>query len=151
MKYKFNNFYELITFQAQKRKKKVALFVDDEKITYGDILVEVDKLSAFLADKGVKKGDKIALFLRNSPEFIYTIFAASKLGAIVVPINTFLKEDELMYILEDSGSSVLMASAIHEKVVNSSKASNLCSFILWEGDSGAQGEQHYAFNEALKT
>ena len=151
MDYKFNNFYELITFQAKKRKKKVALFVDDEKITYGDILVEVDKLAAFLADKGVKKGDKVALFLRNSPEFIYTIFAASKLGAIVVPINTFLKEDELTYILEDSGSSVLMASAIHDKVVNSSKASNLCRFIVWEGENSAQGEQHYAFDEALKT
>ncbi len=151
MDYKFNNFYELITFQAKKRKKKVALFVDDEKITYGDILVAVDKFAAFLADKGVKKGDKIALFLRNSPEFIYTIFAASKLGAIIVPINTFLKEDELTYILEDSGSSVLVASAIHDKVVNSSKASALCRFILWEGDSSAQGEQHYSFAEALKT
>src|SRR5210317_1615641 len=128
MDYKFNNFYELITFQAKKRGKKIALFVDDEKITYGDILVAADKLAAFLANKGVKKGDKIAFFLRNSPEFIYTIFAASKLGAVVVPINTFLKEDELSYILEDSGSSVLIASAIHDKVVNSSKASILCQF-----------------------
>jgi len=151
MDYKFKNFYELITFQAKKRKKKVALFVDDEKITYGDILVAADKLAAFLADKGVKKGEKIAFFLRNSPEFIYTIFAASKLGAIVVPINTFLKEDELTYILEDSGSSVLVASAIHEKVVNSSKASNLCSLIVWEGENSAQGAQHYTFDEALKT
>ena len=150
MDYKFNNFYELITFQAKKRGKKVALFVDDEKITYGHILESADRLAAFLADKGVKKGDKIALFLRNSPEFIYTIFAASKLGAIVVPINIFLKEDELTYILEDSGSSVLVASAIHDKVVNSSKASNVCRFILWEGESGAQGEQHYSFDEALK-
>jgi len=151
MDYKFNNFYELITFQAKKRRKKVALFVDDEKITYGDILVAVDKLAAFLSDKGVKKGDKIAFFLRNSPEFIYTIFAASKLGAIVVPINTFLKEDELSYILEDSGSSVLMTSSIYDKVVNNSKASVLCRFIVWEGDKTVQGEQHYSFEEALNT
>lgn len=149
MDYKFNNFYELISFQAKKRKKKVALFVDNEKITYGEILETADKLAGFLSDKGVKKGDKIALFLRNSPEFIYTIFAASKLGAIVVPINTFLKEDELTYILEDSDSSVLIASAIHDKVVNSSKASMLCQFVLWEGDKTAQGEQHYSFVEAL--
>ncbi len=149
MDYTFNNFYELITYQAKKRGKKVALFVDDEKITYGDILVAADKLAAFLANKGVKKGDKIAFFLRNSPEFIYTIFAASKLGAIVVPINTFLKEDELTYILEDSGASVLVASAIHEKIVNNSKISNLCKFIVWEGENSAQGEQHYTFDEAL--
>ena len=151
MEYTFNNFYELITFQAKKRKKKVALFVDDEKITYGEILEAVDKLAACLSNLGVKKGDKVAFFLRNSPEFIYSVFAASKLGAIIVPVNTFLKEDELTYILEDSGSTVLIASAIHDKVVNGSKASSLCQFILWEGDSATQGEQHHSFDEVLST
>jgi len=149
MDYKFNNFYELICFQAAKRKNKVALLVDEEKITYGDILQSVDRLAGFLADKGVKEGDKVALFLRNSPEFIYMIFAASKLGAILVPVNTFLKEEELSYILEDSGSSVLIASAIHDKVVNSSKASQLCQFILWEGEEEAVGEKHLHFNEVF--
>ncbi len=151
MEYKFNNFYELITFQSKKRGSKVALLVDDEKITYGDILEKVDKLAGYLAQKGIQEGDKIALFLRNSPEFIYTIFAASKLGAILVPVNTFLKEDELSYILEDSGSSLLVASAIYDKVVNSSKASSLCQFILWEGEELAKGEQHLHFEEALKS
>ncbi len=151
MEYKFNNFYELITFQAKKRGSKVALLVDDEKITYGDILEKVDRLAGYLATKGVKEGDKIALFLRNSPEFIYTIFAASKLGAILVPVNTFLKEEELSYILEDSGSAVLVASTVYDKVVNSSKASSLCRFILWEGNDLAEGEQHHSFKEALKS
>ena len=125
--------------------------MDNEKITYGDILEKVDKLAGFLAGKGVKEGDKVALFLRNSPEFIYTIFAASKLGAVLVPVNTFLKEEELSYILEDSGSSVLVASTVHDKVVNSSKASSLCQFILWEGDELAEGEQHHSFKEALRS
>ena len=151
MEYQFNNFYELIRFQAKKRTKKVALFVDDEKITYGEILEAVDKLAAYLSSLGVKKGDKVAFFLRNSPEFIYSVFAASKLGAIIVPINTFLKEDELTYILEDSGSSVLITSAIHDKVVNGSKGSSLCKYILWEGDSVTQGEQHRSFDDALNT
>jgi len=151
MDYKFNNFYELIQFHAKKRKNKAALFVDDEKITYGQILQAADKLAGFLAEKGIKEGDKVALFLRNSPEFIYTIFAVSKLGAILVPVNTFLKEEELSYILEDSGSSVLIASSIHDKVVNSSKASLLCQFILWEGEEKVEGVQHLHFNEALKT
>jgi len=151
MAYPFNNFYELITFQAKKRKKKVALFVDDEKITYGEILEKVDRLAGFLVDKGVKEGDKVALFLRNSPEFIYTIFAVSKLGAVLVPVNTFLKEDELSYILEDSGSTVLLASSMHNKVVNSSKASTLCKFIVWEGGKSAEGVQHEDFDEALRS
>jgi long-chain acyl-CoA synthetase len=151
MEYKFNNFYELISFQANKRKNKVALLVDDRKITYKEIFDSANKLAAFLAQNGVRKGDKVALFLRNSPEFIFAIFAISKLGAILVPVNTFLKENELSYILEDSGSSVLIASAIYDKVVNKSKASQLCNFILWEGDKVVEDEQQLHFETALNT
>ncbi|NOR54750.1 MAG: long-chain-fatty-acid--CoA ligase [Sulfurovum sp.] len=147
MSYPYNNFYELIAAQAKKRKNKVALFVDDEKISYAQILEKSDKLAAFLADRGVKEGDKVALFLRNSPEFIYSVFAISKLGAIVVPVNTFLKEDELSYILEDASASVLIASTIHDKVVNSSVASQVCRFIVWEGEGASKGGQHHDFNE----
>ena len=148
--YRFNNFYELIADHGAKYRRKTALFVDDEKITYGDILQRADTLAAYLAAQGVQKGDKVALFLRNSPEFVYTIFALSKLGAVVVPVNTFLKEEELSYILEDSGSSVLITSMIHEKVVQASSAEALCRFIVWEGDTFEYKEgNHYGFDEAL--
>ncbi len=150
MKYKFNNFYEVIAFHAKKRKKKPALLLNDDKITYGEIKETADKLAGYLSKQGVKKGDKVALFLRNSSEFIYAIFAVSKLGAVLVPINTFLKSEELSYILEDSGASVLIASAIHDKVVNSSKASELCNFILWEGEEAVVGEKHLHFFDVLK-
>jgi len=148
MEYQFNNFYELIAHQGTKRKNKVALLVDDVKITYGSILENADKLAVYLRDKGVKEGDKVALFLRNSPEFIYSIFAVSKLGAILVPINTFLKDEELSYILENSQSIFLIASDIHKKVVNNSLASTVCSDILWEGDI-EQGNQSY-FDEVMQ-
>ena len=151
MGYPFQNFYDLITFQATSRGKKVALFVGKEKITYEAILQKADSFATFLSEHGVKKGDKIALFLRNSPEFIYTIFAASKLGAIVVPINTFLKEDELSYILQDSGSKVLVASQVHAKVINSSQADKLCTLTLWEGGNPVLGEGHYGLDHVLKT
>ena len=147
MDYQFSNLYEIITDQAKKRKSKVALLVDNEKITYGDILDKVDKLAGYFTQKGIKEGDRVALFLRNSPEFIYTIFAVSKIGAISVPINTFLKEEELDYILEDSGTKLLVTSQIHEKVVNAGAASSLCESILWEGES--ENKDCILFDEAL--
>ena len=150
MKYKFNNFYELIETQAKKRKNKTALLLNDDKISYAEVKEAADKLAAFLSEQGVKEGDKVALFLRNSAEFIYTIFAVSKLGAILVPINTFLKSEELSYILEDSGSTILISSAIHDKVVNNSHASELCNFILWEGEEAVQGEKHLHFDDAME-
>ena len=147
MDYQFSNLYEIIAHQVNKRKKKVALLVDNEKITYGDILDKVDKLAGYFTQKGIKEGDRVALFLRNSPEFIYTIFAVSKIGAISVPINTFLKEEELDYILKDSGAKLLVTSQIHEKVVNAGSASSLCESILWEGES--ENSEHVLFDEAL--
>jgi len=151
MKYAFNNFYELIAHQGSKRKNKVALLIGEEKITYQEVLKNVDTLAAYLDEKGVKEGDKVALFLRNSAEFIYAIFAVSKLGAIVVPVNTFLKSEELSYILEDSGSSVLIASSIHTKVVNGSQASELCNCILWEGESPVEDENNLSLQTALQS
>ena len=139
----FTTLYEIISSQAKKRKRKAALFVDDEKITYGQILEKVDKLAAFLLQKGIKEDDKVALFLRNSPEFIYTVFAISKIGAIAVPINTFLKAEELDYILADSGACLLLASQIYEKVVNEN---TVCQNIIWEGD--VTDDKWVTFNDA---
>jgi long-chain acyl-CoA synthetase len=147
MDYKFSNLYEVITDHVKKRKGKVALLVDNEKITYGDILDKVDRLAAFFTQKGIKEGDRVALFLRNSPEFIYTIFAVSKIGAIAVPVNTFLKEDELDYILKDSGAKMLVTSHIYEKVVNAGAANALCESILWEGEF--ENSDRILFDEAL--
>jgi len=146
MDQQFSNLYEIVSYQAQKSKRKVALFVDDEKITYAEILEKVDKLAGFLTQQGIKEGDKVALFLRNSPEFIYTVFAISKIAAIAVPINTFLKEEELDYILEDSGANLLLASQIHEKIVNKN---SICQNIIWEGKDEAFGG--ITFEKALSS
>ncbi len=150
MRYRFNNFYELILSQGESRGRKVALFVGSEKIRYRDLLKNVDRFAGFLQSKGVKEGDRIALFLRNSPEFIITLFALSKLGAISVPINTFLKSDELNYILEDSGATMLVASAIHEKVVHGAEVENLCSLIIWEGGLRVLNDFNVSFEAALE-
>jgi len=131
MNKEFSTLYDIVSYQAKKRKNKVVIFVDDEKITYAEVLEKVDKLASFLTKQGIKEGDKIALFLRNSPEFIYTVFAASKIGAITVPVNTFLKSEELEYILNDSGAKLIVASQIYENVINENL---VCKNVLWEGD-----------------
>ncbi|HHD73203.1 MAG TPA: long-chain fatty acid--CoA ligase, partial [Epsilonproteobacteria bacterium] len=149
MGYRFNNFYELILTHGIKRGRKVALFVGKEKIRYRDLLERVDRFAGFLQSRGVKEGDKVALFLRNSPEFIITLFALSKLGAIAVPINTFLKSEELQYILEDSGAILLVASTSYEKVVQDTEIDSLCSMVIWEGDLRVTSSFNVSFEEAL--
>jgi len=149
MKYKFSSFYDLIQTQAKAKKNKTALFVGDEKISYREIHSKVDILSAYLHSRGIEKGDKVALFMRNSPEFIYTVFALSKLGAVSVPVNTFLKEAELAYILKDSGAKALVSSVVHDKVVSSDEVQNLLEFTLWEGGYEGNSHRHVAFEQVM--
>ena len=147
--FRYNNFYDLILTQGTKQGRKVALFVGDEKIRYRDLLQKVEDFAGYLQSKGVKEGDKVAFFLRNSPEFIIALFALSKLGAIAVPVNTFLKSDELNYILKDSGATMLIASAIYEKVIHQSDAKELCSSIIWEGGLRVTDQFNLGFEKAL--
>ena len=148
MDYPFNTFYDIAATHGKKRGRKTALYVDDEKISYKEILQKADKLAAFLSEKGIKEGDRVAFFLRNSPEFIYSIFAVSKIGAVIVPVNTFLKEDEVSYILEDSGAVALLASATHQKVVYASRAKELCKFVVWEDTPEQMEEEDALFDTA---
>jgi len=150
MHYKYNNFYDLILTQGRTRGRRVALFVGDTKIRYKELLRRVDLFAGFLQSRGIGKEDKVALFLRNSSEFVVTLLALSKLGAISVPINTFLKSDELRYILEDSGAKLLVASAIYEKVVHQAHPSDLLSHVVWEGGLRVTSEFNVSFEEALE-
>jgi len=151
MEYAYSNFYEFLSDQVKKQGSKTALYADDEKFSYRQVLERVDRLAAFLLQKGIEEGDKVALFLRNSPEFIFTVFAISKIGAIVVPVNTFLKEDELSYILTDSESKALVASTVHANIVNRSNAKVKCTFLLWEGDGDEEGKKEFAFERVWKS
>ena len=149
MKYAFTSFYDLIQTQSREKANKTALFVGDEKISYKEIHERSDKLSAYLVSRGITKGDKVALFMRNSAEFIYAVFAISKLGAVSVPINTFLKEGELSYILEDSGAKALLSSVVHDKVVSSDEVQKLIEFTIWEGGYAGDSPRHISMENVL--
>jgi len=149
MHYLFENFYDLIRTQSQQRGRKTALFVGEEKISYRELYQKSDILAAFLANNGVAKGDKVALFMRNSAEFIYAILALSKLGAVSVPINTFLKASEVSYILEDSGATLLIGSMVHEKIINDQAVQQHLKLTLWEGESNHYTTRHVPFDHAL--
>ena len=65
---------------------------------------------------GVKPGDRVALWLKNRPEFMPAVFGILGAGAVLVPINNFLKPDEVNYILQDAGIDVLITEeelAVH--------------------------------------
>lgn len=80
-------------------------------VTYGELTQRVAALASGLAADGVTTGDRIALLLRNSMEFVETFLAIASLGAVAVPLNVRLREADFLYMLADSGSSVLVTES----------------------------------------
>ncbi|HEX2848987.1 MAG TPA: class I adenylate-forming enzyme family protein [Acidimicrobiales bacterium] len=83
---------------------------EDERMTYGDHLAQVATLAHHLVDDfGVVKGDRVAIAMRNFPEWPVAFWAAAAVGAVVVPLNAWWTGPELEYGLSDSGAKVLVA------------------------------------------
>src|SRR5688572_5032927 len=88
---------------------KTALFWGEQELTYGALQAHVQSMAAELQGKfGVRKGDRVGLWLKNCPEFVWAYFGILHAGAVVVPINNFLKPDEIGHILTDAGIDVLV-------------------------------------------
>jgi len=85
---------------------KVFLVHEDERVTFEAFHRGVANFARALADKGVKKGDRVAIVMRNLPEWPVAFYAAACLGAIVTPLNAWWTGPELEYGLTDSGSKV---------------------------------------------
>ncbi|MGB9803075.1 AMP-binding protein [Desulfofundulus sp.] len=69
-----------------------------------------DSLANFLALHGVKKGDRVVLYMQNCPQYLIAYYGAQKLGAIVVPASPMFKEHELAYEVNDAGAKVLVTT-----------------------------------------
>jgi long-chain acyl-CoA synthetase len=86
-------------------------------ISYRELREAADRLANALAKLGLKKGDRIALYLVNSPQFIIAYFAALKCGATVTPISPVYTSHEVKYQLQDSGARVMICQdVLYEKV-----------------------------------
>src|SRR2546421_1854624 len=94
---------------AVKVATKPAILCGEQQVTYGQILAQAASLAEYLQDEaGVRPGDRVGLWLKNCPEFVPALFGILSAGAVVVPINNFLKPTEVAYILDDAGIDLLI-------------------------------------------
>jgi fatty-acyl-CoA synthase len=85
-----------------------ALAFQGRRWTFADLSAGVDRLARGLIGLGVAPGEKVALWMVNRPEFIEAMFAVMKIGAVLVPINTRFRTDDLAYVLGQSDASTLI-------------------------------------------
>jgi benzoate-CoA ligase len=95
---------------AEGRGNRVAIECGDVQVTYGELLESVDRAGNALRALGVRREERVALLLQDTPEFAYCFFGAIKIGAVAVPLNTLLKPHEYRYLLNDCRARVLVVS-----------------------------------------
>ncbi len=93
---------------ARNYPKRVGIKFEERVLSYSEIDKRATLCAGGIMDLGVKSGDRVAILMKNCPEYIISYFAIIRAGAIAVPINTFLMPDEVSYILNDSGCSLLI-------------------------------------------
>ena len=87
---------------------KVALVHGLERLTYSQIEAEANRLAHALVEAGVRRGDRVAIFLPNSSGAVVSIFATLKAGAVFVVLNATTKPDKLAYILNNCRASAII-------------------------------------------
>ena len=88
-------------------RKKIGLVCGEKKLSYGELNERVNRLARALLKMGAGRGDRMAIRAKNCSQYVEFFFAAAKCGAVAVPINPALKEQEFSYMIRDSGSSIL--------------------------------------------
>jgi long-chain acyl-CoA synthetase len=86
------------------------LVYEDERWSFAEVMQHVDAMAALLTDRyDVQAGDRVAIGMRNYPEWVISFAAITSIGAISVSLNAWWTEDELDYALEDCGATLLIA------------------------------------------
>jgi len=107
------NISDIISLNASTIPNSRAIIsgADGRRITWLELEIIVNKFGNALLDLGVMKGDIVAIYLPNCPEFIFAYFAAAKIGAIVLPFNIVFKTGEISYIVNNSGARIVIGSS----------------------------------------
>src|SRR6185436_5126337 len=90
--------------------ERTAILFEGRSLSYGELDRQAGQLAAALDRLGVRRGDRVALFLPNVPEFVVAYLSAQKLGAVVVSMSAMIKSDEAAYLLRDSGAVTLFTT-----------------------------------------
>jgi long-chain acyl-CoA synthetase len=106
---------------ARTRGDTTFLVYEDERWSFDEVMARVDALGALLVDTyGVARGDRVAIGMRNYPEWVIAFAAITSVGAVSVSLNAWWTADEMGWALEDCGAAVLIAD--RERVERTSGA-----------------------------
>ena len=125
---------------AERYPDKTALWHYGRELTYRELYEQATRLAGHLAQQGVGKGDRIALWMQNSPAWVIGAFAAWQLGAVVVPLAPMLQAREFGFFLQDAGIKVgVVGAELYEKAKQAGLPHAVVANVMHGTDAGAAG------------
>ena len=103
--------HELVASAAQRSPDAPALGVDGRSVAYGELGAAVERVAAGLVELGLRRGQRLAVWLDKRVEFVVACFATSAAGGVFVPVNPLLKPEQVAHILADCNVRILVTTA----------------------------------------
>ncbi|MCM3584486.1 AMP-binding protein [Mesobacillus maritimus] len=123
--------HEYLKTNAEEIPTKVAYSFYGNDLNWKELDDYVDRFAGFLVNQGVKKGDCVALFLQNCPQYIIAHYAIQRLGAVVVPLNPMYKDAELRYLLNEATvKGVVSGQELYDELHSATAHTQSVEFIV---------------------
>lgn len=119
------NIQNLLEKQAQNQSTKPAIIFEGKAISFVELKDKSLAIASYLQAKGLDKDDKVALYLPNIPETIYSLLGVFSLGACVVPLDFMLTEEEVINFINHSQAKILIA--LPKKGIDLERIKSSCS------------------------
>ena len=105
--------FAILDRTAQAYPNQTAILFQGRELKYHQLKRQVDSLANALARLGLKKGDRVCLFLPNCPEFVLSYWAVLKAGGVVVPTSILRTDEGLLHEVSSSASRFMVCQAVH--------------------------------------
>lgn len=102
--------YSMFAAQAQASPERIAVRCLDREVTYGRLLIDVERVAAMLAGHGMKRGSRVAIVLRRSPALVAAMLGVWRAGSAYVPIDPDLPGQRMSYMLSNAGVACVITS-----------------------------------------
>ena len=102
--------YELLTESAKRNPNNPCIYYQGKTLTYAEVDELSSRFASGLRSLGLEKGDRVAMVLPNTPQFVISYFGIMKAGGVVVPCSVLYKPEELEHQLKDSGATFVIGT-----------------------------------------
>ncbi len=129
------NLADLVRDAAGRAPEHVALIYGDQRLSWAELDAGVSRFAAGLRRSGLSPGERVALVLGNTPEFVVTYFGVLRAGLVAVPVNIGYTAREIRWLLSDSGTALVVSDAASAPVAREAAAELEPAFAVVGEDS----------------